>query len=153
MKALRLRPMRRRVKAPAIALAVLVLASAALLTQFASAAPTKSDAAGVLVIDNVFNNRNMDPQRESSSSANIALHVMYDTLVTFNGTDYSKVLPSLATLVEDLGRQQVDHVQPAQGRRLLGRHAADREGRRCSPTRGSINLKVTNSALLAGLQL
>ena len=74
-----------------------MLTSAALLTQFASAAPTKSDAAGVLVIDNVYNNRNMDPQRESSSSANIALHVMYDTLVTFNGTDYAKVLPSLAT--------------------------------------------------------
>ena len=94
MKALR--PMRRRVNAPVIALAVLVLTTAALLTQFASAAPTKSDAAGVLVIDNVYNNRNMDPQRESSSSANIALHVMYDTLVTFKGTDYQKVLPSLA---------------------------------------------------------
>jgi len=80
-----------------VALALLLVTAAALFTQLASATPTKADAAGVLVIDNVYNNRNMDPQRESSSSANIALHVMYDTLVTFKGTDYQKVLPSLAT--------------------------------------------------------
>jgi peptide/nickel transport system substrate-binding protein len=73
-----------------------VIAAAA--TQFAAAGTDGVKAsADVLVIDNVYNNRNMDPQRESSSSANLALHVIYDTLVTFKGTDYKKVLPSLAT--------------------------------------------------------
>ena len=129
-----------------------MLTSAALLTQFASAAPTKSDAAGVLVIDNVFNNRNMDPQRESSSSANIALHVMYDTLVTFKGTDYQKVLPSLASSwkISDDNRSITFNLRKdvvfSDGTPLTAKDVVFTYAR-------LVNLKVTNSALLAGLTL
>jgi peptide/nickel transport system substrate-binding protein len=76
---------------------VVLLLSVGLITQLAAASPTRTAASSVLVVDNVYNNHLLDPARETSSSANIPLHVLYDTLVTFNGTDYSKVLPNLAT--------------------------------------------------------
>jgi len=80
-----------------VSLAVMLVFAFGLLTQFATAASERVTSSGVLVVDCVFNNHLMDPQRENSSSANIALHAMYDTLVTFNGTDYTKVLPDIAT--------------------------------------------------------
>src|SRR6185436_1061468 len=94
--ALRFRSGRRRI-APVASALVAVIVAAGLLTQFATASIATSKSSGVLVIDCVLNSRLMDPQRENSSTSNIALHAMYDTLVTFKGTDYSKVLPSLAT--------------------------------------------------------
>jgi peptide/nickel transport system substrate-binding protein len=75
----------------------LVLLSVGLITQFAAASSTRTADTSVLVVDNVYNNHLLDPARETSSSANIALHAIYDTLVTYSGTDYSHVLPDLAT--------------------------------------------------------
>jgi peptide/nickel transport system substrate-binding protein len=86
-----------RSRARVVALVASLLVAAAVATQLAAAGTGSAEANEVLVVDNVYNNRNMDPQREASSSANLALHVMYDTLVTFRGTNYEKVLPSLAT--------------------------------------------------------
>ena len=74
----------------------IALAVAAGLTQSAGAAGERSSASGVLVVDNVFNNKNLDPHREASVTANMALHAMYDTLLTFRGKDYTPV-PSVAT--------------------------------------------------------
>ena len=100
-----------------------------LLTQFATASTATSKASGVLVIDSVHNSRLMDPQRENSSSANIALHAMYDTLVTFKGTDYSKVLPDLAT--RGRSRTTASRSPSTSGRASCSpTDAADGEGRR-----------------------
>ena len=72
------------------------LAVATGLTQSAGAAGERSASSGVLVLDHVFNNKNLDPHRENSTTANIALHAVYDTLLTFKGADYTPV-PSVAT--------------------------------------------------------
>jgi peptide/nickel transport system substrate-binding protein len=89
-------PIRKGRAARVVGLA-LVLLSVGVITQLAAASSTRTAGASVLVVDNVYNNHLLDPARETSSSANIALHAMYDTLVTYSGTDYSKVLPDLAT--------------------------------------------------------
>jgi peptide/nickel transport system substrate-binding protein len=77
----------------------LFVALAGLLAQFATAASgsTSAATAPVLVVDNVYNNNQLDPQIENSQSADLAFHAMYETLVTFDGTNFTDVLPDLAT--------------------------------------------------------
>lgn len=97
MIARRIRPLQRRVGRAA--LVAFVVAIAGVVAQFATAASVR--AAGttgpVLVVYNVFNNNQLDPQIENSESANIAFHALYDTLVTYNGTNLVKAIPDLAT--------------------------------------------------------
>lgn len=151
MIAQRLRPLRKRLAAPAV-LIVSVLLAVGLVTQLASAAPTKASAGSVLVIDNVYNNHLLDPQRENSSSANIALHAMYDTLVTFNGTDYTKVIPDIATSwnISPDGKtvtfQIRKGVEFSDGTPLTAKDVEYSFAR-------LVNLKDSNSFLLAGIRL
>jgi peptide/nickel transport system substrate-binding protein len=148
----RLRPIRRRITAPVVTVAVVMVLAAGLITQFATAASERATSSGVLVVDNVFNNHLMDPQRENSSSANIALHAMYDTLVTFHGTDYSKVLPDAATswTVSPDGRSIAFHLRHgivfSTGNPLTSKDVAFSFAR-------LVNLKVPQSPLLNGVTL
>jgi peptide/nickel transport system substrate-binding protein len=141
-----------RAKPRNIAFGASLLVACAVATQLAAAGTSAATANEVLVIDNVYNNRNMDPQRESSSSANIALHVMYDRLVTFKGTNYEKVLPSLATSwkVSSDNRSITFTLRKdvvfSDGTPLTAKDVAFSYAR-------LVNLKVTNSSLLSRLTL
>lgn len=54
--------------------------------------------AGTLVVDTAFQLKTADPAREFEPTANLVLHPVYETLVTFTGSDLTKVVPSLASL-------------------------------------------------------
>jgi peptide/nickel transport system substrate-binding protein len=133
-------------------LAVMLVFAFGLLTQFAGAATARSASSGVLVVDCVFNNHLMDPQRENSSSANIALHAMYDTLVTFKGTDYTKVLPDIATswTVSPDGKSITFNIR--KGVKFSSGNPLTSKDVEFSFAR-LVNLKVSQSSLLNGVTL
>lgn len=51
---------------------------------------------GTLTVGNIFDLKTLDPHRAYEFTAATLMHNMYDTLVTFNGADVSKVVPSIA---------------------------------------------------------
>ncbi len=59
---------------------------------------TSSNAASgkILVIDSEFNHKTLDPQREFEDGGNMMDRAIYDTLLTFKGSDASRPVPSLA---------------------------------------------------------
>ncbi len=71
-------------------------------TQPADAQPTQAPAqeakAGnkTLVIARVFDIRTLDPERQYELTPPMIMHAVYENLVTFDGTDYTKVVPFLA---------------------------------------------------------
>ncbi len=71
-------------------------------TQPATAQPTSAPAqeakAGnkTLVIARVFDIRTLDPERQYELTPPMIMHAVYENLVTFDGTDYTKVVPFLA---------------------------------------------------------
>ena len=152
MKVHPFRTIRGRAIGSVVSLAAMVALSAALLTQFATAATERTASSGVLVVDCVFNNHLMDPQRENSSSANIALHAIYDTLVTFKGTDYTKVLPDIATswTVSPDGKSITFNIRKgvvfSSGNPLTSKDVEFSFAR-------LVNLKVPQSSLLNGIRL
>lgn len=75
---------------------VLLLAIATLGTSSSAAVSSTTANNGVLVIDNAFNNKGLDPQHEFSVTASMAHRAMYDTLLQFKGTS-SVPKPDLAT--------------------------------------------------------
>ena len=71
------------------------------LTMAAAMASTSgvwAQDAGTLVVDTAFQLKTADPAREFEPTANLVLHPVYETLVTFTGSDLTKVVPSLASL-------------------------------------------------------
>ena len=78
----------------------------ALMMTTALAAATGALAQGseTLVVDNAFQLKTADPARQFEPTASLVLHPVYQTLVTFEGSDLTKVVPSLAevpTISED----------------------------------------------------
>ncbi|MFQ5856632.1 MAG: ABC transporter substrate-binding protein [Anaerolineae bacterium] len=64
------------------------------------AAPAEAPVAAgedVLVIARTFDVRTLDPQRQYELTPPMIMHAVYENLVTFEGTDYTKVVPMLAT--------------------------------------------------------
>ncbi|MBZ9938855.1 ABC transporter substrate-binding protein [Mesorhizobium sp. BR1-1-16] len=68
------------------------LASSALMP----IAQAMAQDAGTLVVDTAFQLKTADPAREFEPTANLILHPVYETLVTFKGSDLTKVEPSLS---------------------------------------------------------
>ena len=59
-----------------------------------------AEAEKVLVIARVFDVRTLDPERQYELTPPMIMHAVYENLVTFEGTDYTKVVPHLATAWE-----------------------------------------------------
>jgi peptide/nickel transport system substrate-binding protein len=53
-----------------------------------------------LVVDTVFNLKTADPGRMYEPAGNLILRPVYESLLTFDGGDVTKVVPSLAGLPE-----------------------------------------------------
>ena len=70
---------------------------AAVLALSAPCAAMAQDA-DTLVVDNNFQLRTADPARQFEPTASLVLHPIYETLVTFEGSDLTEVVPSLAGL-------------------------------------------------------
>lgn len=60
-----------------------------------------SSAGGTLVVDTAFSLETGDPGRNYVPTGNMVLHAVYDTLLTFEGTDSSTPKPSLATMKQN----------------------------------------------------
>jgi peptide/nickel transport system substrate-binding protein len=77
------------------------LVSAAALVVSAAACSTASNSAGssgkTLVIDNSFVLQTADPGRMFEPTGELVDYALYDTLLTFNGSDVTKPVPDLAT--------------------------------------------------------
>lgn len=69
----------------------------ALAAAMASAGALAQDAA-TLVVDTAFQLKTADPAREFEPTANLVLHPVYETLITFKGSDLTRLEPSLASV-------------------------------------------------------
>ncbi len=81
----------------------------------ASAATRAPDAAGrTLVIDNSFVLVTADPGHMFEPTGELVVNALYDTLVTFYGGNFKKVVPDLATSYQVLNgaRKYVFHLNP-----------------------------------------
>jgi len=137
---------------PALGLVALAVALTAFVAAHSAGAATERvTASGVLVVDNAFNNRLLDPHREASNTANLVFRAVYDTLLTFKGDDYTP-RPAVATSwkVSDDDRsitfQLRKDVVFADGTPLTAKDVVFSYAR-------LFNLKVTQSFLLRGLKL
>ncbi|HEX5594482.1 MAG TPA: ABC transporter substrate-binding protein [Micromonosporaceae bacterium] len=83
----------RRLRAGALALAVLTAASASACTAGGSGG---GDAPTTLTINTSFVIKTLDPGRVYEATGVTAVHALYDTLVTFSGSDVSEPVPALA---------------------------------------------------------
>jgi peptide/nickel transport system substrate-binding protein len=63
-------------------------------------APSSSSSGGTLVIDHTFDLKTADPARMYEPTGEITDKALYDTLLTFNGSDVTKPVPDLATMKE-----------------------------------------------------
>lgn len=59
-------------------------------------APAQAEGGQTLVIARVFDIRTLDPERQYELTPPMIMHAVYENLVTFEGTDYTKVVPFLA---------------------------------------------------------
>ncbi|MDR1768796.1 MAG: ABC transporter substrate-binding protein, partial [Propionibacteriaceae bacterium] len=92
-------------------LAAAALASISLLvTACASTQPTATTSgdssntaseASQIVIDSTFDVKTIDPGREYEPAGQIIVKALYDTLVTFDDTDTTTVVPDLATFTSN----------------------------------------------------
>jgi peptide/nickel transport system substrate-binding protein len=89
---------RGRGSAAVIALLVLVVAGCGAATSSTTSKPTSEPTGGTLYVDSDFTALlTTDPATADSIQAAMIDHAVYDTLLTFNGTDISQVVPDLAT--------------------------------------------------------
>ena len=72
--------------------AVALVSSSLILQTTSSNAASDKD----LVIDSEFNHKTLDPQREFEDGGNMMDRAIYDTLLTFKGSDASRPVPDLA---------------------------------------------------------
>jgi peptide/nickel transport system substrate-binding protein len=84
----------RRSKVPLALVAALALALTA--CGKSSNESSANGSARTLVIDKSFDLKTADPGREFEVSGGIIVHALYDTLLTFDGSDVTKPVPSLA---------------------------------------------------------
>ncbi|WP_223692942.1 ABC transporter substrate-binding protein [Leifsonia poae] len=76
------------------------LALALAMTGCASGSGTQGSSNKTLTVDTSFVVKSLDPGMVYEATGNIAVHALYDTLVTFDGSDVSTVKPSLASSFE-----------------------------------------------------
>lgn len=81
----------RRGKVGAAVAVAALFASTIFVAGTANAANSK-----VLIIDSEFNHKTLDPQREFEDGGNMMVHAMYNTLMTFKGSDAGTPVPDLA---------------------------------------------------------
>lgn len=83
--------------------AVSLVAVAALALSACSGGSGTSGSAGgtTLVIDTTFNLKTADPGREFETTGGIVDKALYETLLTFKGSDVTKPLPGLASSYEE----------------------------------------------------
>ncbi|KRC65397.1 ABC transporter substrate-binding protein [Aeromicrobium sp. Root236] len=77
---------------------VAVLALPIVLAGCSSGKTDGGDGSKTLTIDKTFDLKTADPGRQYEPTGQLVGKALYQTLVTFNGTDVSKVVPGLATL-------------------------------------------------------
>ena len=65
-------------------------------TASATTAAATAGTGGTLVIGTVFKSKNLDPGSEYTETAFMIFHSTYQTLVTYKGSDLTKVVPDLA---------------------------------------------------------
>ena len=92
-----LRNRRQRVGGLAVGVATLLV-----VTACSSASSSSSSSASVktLVVDKSFDLKTTDPGRAFELTGSIVDRAIYETLLTFNGSDVTKALPELATYTE-----------------------------------------------------
>ncbi|MCH3144743.1 ABC transporter substrate-binding protein, partial [Listeria monocytogenes] len=66
----------------------------------ASGSGSQGSSNKTLTVDTSFVVKTLDPGMVYEATGNIAVHALYDTLVTFDGSDVSTVKPSLARSFE-----------------------------------------------------
>ncbi|HEX5596687.1 MAG TPA: ABC transporter substrate-binding protein [Micromonosporaceae bacterium] len=88
----------RRLRAGALALAALTAASATACT--AGGSGSGDAAPSTLTVNTSFVIKSLDPGRVYEATGVTAVHALYDTLLTFSGSDVSKPVPALAETYE-----------------------------------------------------
>ncbi|MGP3533923.1 ABC transporter substrate-binding protein [Microbacterium sp. RD1] len=78
--------------------AVAALALAVALTACSSGKTETGDEVSSLTIDKSFDLKTLDPGRQYEPTGSFIAHALYETLLTFDGNDVSKVVPGLASL-------------------------------------------------------
>ena len=78
--------------ASSLAVAALVLAGCS-----ASSNNASSGGGGTLTVDTSFVLKTLDPGLVYEQTGNIIVHALYDTLVTYEGSDVTTVVPELAS--------------------------------------------------------
>ncbi|MFT4136647.1 ABC transporter substrate-binding protein [Microbacterium sp.] len=87
--------------------AVAVIAAAAIMLAGCSGGNSasnnsgESSGGGTLVVDTAFSLETGDPGRNYVPTGNLVLHAVYDTLLTFQGSDSSTPEPDLATMEQN----------------------------------------------------
>ncbi len=76
--------------------AATTVATTAATTVATTAAGTTTGGNGTLVIGTVFTSKNLDPGTEYTQTAFMVFHSTYQTLVTYKGSDVTKIVPDLA---------------------------------------------------------
>lgn len=90
-----MRPMRRAGVVAVVTAFVLLAACGG-----GAASKTTGSATGTLVWDKSFDIKTVDPGRANEVTGSAVIKAMYDTLVTFRGSDLTKVVPLLASSYE-----------------------------------------------------
>ncbi|MDI1463284.1 ABC transporter substrate-binding protein [Catellatospora sp. KI3] len=90
----------RRLRAAALALVALTTASATAACTAGSGGSGTQAAADTLTVDTSFVIKTLDPGRVYEATGVTATHALYDTLLTFKGSDVSKPVPELAESYE-----------------------------------------------------
>ncbi|MHB1172512.1 MAG: ABC transporter substrate-binding protein, partial [Lacisediminihabitans sp.] len=70
------------------------------VTACSAGSPNPSSSGKALVVDQSFDLKTSDPGRAFELTGSIVDHALYETLLTFNGSDVTKAVPELATYKE-----------------------------------------------------
>ncbi|MEU2663612.1 ABC transporter substrate-binding protein [Micromonospora sp. NPDC007220] len=90
----------RRLRVGAIALAALAIASSTACSAGGSGGNGDGGSAKTLTVNTSFVLKTLDPGRIYEATGLTAVHSLYDTLLTFEGSDVSKPVPALAESFE-----------------------------------------------------
>ncbi|MGX1933632.1 ABC transporter substrate-binding protein [Microbacterium resistens] len=91
----------RRAAAALLAAAALTLAGCSGGNSANGGGNSSADGGGTLVVDTAFSLETGDPGRNYVPTGNMIIHAVYDTLLTFEGTDSHTPKPSLATMEQN----------------------------------------------------
>ncbi|MBX7267311.1 ABC transporter substrate-binding protein [Micromonospora sp. Llam7] len=90
----------RRLRAGALALATLAIISTTACTAGGSGGNANGDATTTLTVNTSFVLKTLDPGRVYEATGLTAVHALYDTLLTFEGSDVGTPVPALAESYE-----------------------------------------------------